>query len=253
MLKMIVTDLDDTLLRSDKTISDYTLKVLREAQKKGIVVAFATARSESVCNRFIGLVKPDAVISGSGAVISFNNAVIYKCFMDKDTTNELLSLLLNHPGVGSITVDTDIGFFVNRPLDNPDSDYHGAKYTDFREGLPCGSYKITPEIFDDKTINEILAAFPTVGATKFSGENWVRFADKTANKFEGIKILAAHIGINLKDIAAFGDDYSDIEMIRGCGFGIAVSNAIKEVKAVSDHVCGSNDNDGAAKWLEGRI
>lgn len=77
MLKMIITDLDQTLLRSDKTVSDYTVKVLNDCKQKGIVVAFATARSESACKRFIDLINPNAVISDGGAVVRLGHAVAY--------------------------------------------------------------------------------------------------------------------------------------------------------------------------------
>jgi len=49
---------------------------------------------------------------------------------------------------------------------------------------------------------------------------------------------------------AFGDDWNDIELLRNCGTGIAVANALNEAKAVADYVCASNDEDGVAKWLE---
>lgn len=57
-------------------------------------------------------------------------------------------------------------------------------------------------------------------------------------------------GIGTKDIFAFGDDYADIGMLRLCGKGIAMGNAIDEVKREADLVIGSNDKDGIAEYLE---
>lgn len=51
-------------------------------------------------------------------------------------------------------------------------------------------------------------------------------------------------------IAAFGDDMNDLEMVRNCGIGVAVRNAVEEVKRSADYICGSNDDDGVAKWIE---
>ena len=51
-------------------------------------------------------------------------------------------------------------------------------------------------------------------------------------------------------IAAFGDDFNDIGMLRLCGTGIAMENAIEEVKGVADEVCASNEKDGVAEWIE---
>jgi hydroxymethylpyrimidine pyrophosphatase-like HAD family hydrolase len=74
--------------------------------------------------------------------------------------------------------------------------------------------------------------------------------NKNARKQNAIKEIAKHFGLTLFEIAAFGDDYNDIEMLRECGFGVAVANAIDEVKAAANYVCGDCDNDGVAKWLE---
>ena len=113
--------------------------------------------------------------------------------------------------------------------------------------------KITVEITDDTTAYSIASVFPSVAVIRFSGENWYRFADKTADKWRGVKALAAHFGIDLKKAAAFGDDYNDADMLRFCGVGVAVANAIDEAKAAADYVCDSNDNDGVAKWLEEHV
>ena len=51
----------------------------------------------------------------------------------------------------------------------------------------------------------------------------------------------------------FGDDHDDIEPIKMCGMGVAVSNAIDEVKDVADAIAGNNDEDGVAKFIERKI
>lgn len=59
--------------------------------------------------------------------------------------------------------------------------------------------------------------------------------------------------IPLADIVSFGDDLNDREMLQICGTGVAVSNAIQEVKEVADEVTLSNDEDGVAAWIERNI
>lgn len=76
---------------------------------------------------------------------------------------------------------------------------------------------------------------------------------KQATKINGINVIAKQYGISIDEIAAFGDDYNDINMIESCGMGIAVSNAINEVKNAADEICSGNDDDGVAKWLEENI
>ena len=54
----------------------------------------------------------------------------------------------------------------------------------------------------------------------------------------------------MSDIAAFGDDFNDIEILRNCGIGVAVANECEVAKSAADYVCGSNDEDGVARWIE---
>ena len=62
--------------------------------------------------------------------------------------------------------------------------------------------------------------------------------------------VCAASGIKPAEIAAFGDDYADIGMLKLCGMGIAMGNAIDAVKETADLVIGSNDEDGIAEYLE---
>jgi len=77
-MKLIVTDLDSTLLRSDKSISKYTSDILKKCREKGILVGFASSRAESAMTRFIDAIKPDFLISSGGATISVGGKKIYE-------------------------------------------------------------------------------------------------------------------------------------------------------------------------------
>ncbi|MBQ5316439.1 MAG: HAD hydrolase family protein [Oscillospiraceae bacterium] len=67
--RMILTDLDHTLLRSDGTVSERTLSVLRAVQQKGIYVTLATARYYIGAERYTDMIKPDFIINTDGALI----------------------------------------------------------------------------------------------------------------------------------------------------------------------------------------
>lgn len=70
-----------------------------------------------------------------------------------------------------------------------------------------------------------------------------------ATKWNGIETVLNAYGIDVRDIMYFGDDYDDIEPIMRSGFGVAVSNAIEEVKEIADCIIDSNENDGMAKYI----
>lgn len=65
--------------------------------------------------------------------------------------------------------------------------------------------------------------------------------------------LAEYFNIAVSDVVTFGDDTSDIGVIKTAGIGVAMGNAIDEAKAVADFVCDTNDNDGVAKWINSFI
>ena len=71
----------------------------------------------------------------------------------------------------------------------------------------------------------------------------------TATKENAIEFLSSRLGIPVSQMAAFGDDYSDMGMLKMCGKGIAVGNAIEPVKAITDEITDSCDDDGVAKWI----
>ena len=76
---------------------------------------------------------------------------------------------------------------------------------------------------------------------------------KDATKANAVAALSRYWNIAQSEIVAFGDDLNDIDLLTYAGVGVAVANALDEVKAVADDICDTNDNDGVAKWLEENV
>ncbi|MBQ9135222.1 MAG: HAD hydrolase family protein, partial [Lachnospiraceae bacterium] len=72
-------------------------------------------------------------------------------------------------------------------------------------------------------------------------------------KEKAIEIVCDACNIGLADITAFGDDFADIGMLKLCGVGVAMGNAIDEVKEIADFVIGRNDEDGIAEYVEKEV
>ena len=72
----------------------------------------------------------------------------------------------------------------------------------------------------------------------------------TVSKWQALERLMAAKGWTANDVMAIGDDYNDLEMIRGAGLGIAMGNAVEPVRAAADHVTGSNDDDGVVQAIQ---
>jgi hydroxymethylpyrimidine pyrophosphatase-like HAD family hydrolase len=76
---------------------------------------------------------------------------------------------------------------------------------------------------------------------------------RKATKSTAVEDLALRWAIAREDIVAFGDDMNDIDMLAYAGIGVAVANALEEVKSAADTFCGDCDGDGVAKWLEENV
>lgn len=248
-IKMIALDLDDTLLRKDKSISEHTLSVLERCKQKGIKIAIATARSEVASKRCIEAVNPDIVVSSAGSLVRYGEKTIHKCMMSAEMSDGIVAELRGAEEFISISVEAESGFYATWEEAHSE-DYAHAVYYDFEVPLSEETYKIDVELSSSDSAKEVVAKYPDCTLTEFSGENWCRIASKESGKMSGIRAIAKFLGIDVSEIASFGDDFSDIEMIEHCGYGVAMGNAIAEVKAVAKYTCDTNENDGVAGWLE---
>ena len=249
---MLVFDLDGTLLRNDKTVSDYTVAVLRRCREKGILVALATARSHWVAQRIVDIVQPDALIVNGGALAFAKGERVVDRRFSAETTDALLAAIGKCPSLEHITMGTEEGYFVTWEYAKH-ADHAKAIKTDFSKPLGMRAYKITPSFMDEKDAHRVAALFPECDMTGFTGEKWYRFSPKGADKLAALRAISGKLSIPLDNMAAFGDDWNDLDMIRGCGTGIAMGNAIDVLKRAADQVCLSNEEDGAARWIEAHL
>lgn len=118
-----------------------------------------------------------------------------------------------------------------------------------------GAHKIMV-MGDPEGIDKLVAALQTSVAGKLhlyrSKADYLEVASSDISKLTGVEMLLAHKypGITLADCVAFGDNYNDIEMLKGVGTGVAVANAKPEVLAVADAVTGPAKEDGVALALQ---
>jgi len=92
------------------------------------------------------------------------------------------------------------------------------------------------EIFDEDQADRLKELLPQCDCIRFSDGCWYKFTRKGATKEKAIMELCAACQITPENIIAFGDDFADIGMLKLCGLGIAMGNAIREVKEIADDV-----------------
>jgi len=248
-IKMVITDLDFTVLHTDKNISAYTQDIFKRCADYGILTAVATARYFIGAERFIDILKPDYEITTDGTMTYCDKDFLFGYGFDIVATNSIISEIMSLNSTFELTVATDKGVYWNSEHISESPVLYKAIYNDYSAPLLDCAYKIVAEL-PERVIAERIAEKYCCNMITYRGENRYGFIVKSAGKMQAIMTLAKSLNITLSQIITFGDDLNDIEMLTQCGYGVAVSNAVDEVKKIADYITESNDNDGVAVFIE---
>ena len=241
--RAIIVDFDRTLLHTDKTISEYTVKVLLDLQKSGIRLFAATARPERAITDYCEMIPFDAVTTLNGAR-TIAKEDVFENPMNPHSAEEILLQLDHIPGM-VISLETGSGLYAN---------------TDIPIWKPTVTGNIR-ELSGTEKIYKILASHPGIPAaeinvslpddtyTSVADQKLVQIMSASATKWNGIQKMLEAYGITPDQAVYFGDDHDDVEPIRRCGCGVAVSNALECVRDAADYITESNDEDGVAGFL----
>ena len=249
--RLLLFDLDGTLLASDKTISAATLAALRACRARGMLIGVSTSRGEKNCMDFLPKLVPDIVIASGGALVKYRGEAVYTAEFSPAEAAAMIRTAREICGAAvEITIDTPDAHYWNYTVDplSWDKTWGGSIWTDYSE-IPAHPLKICVQAFDAGTAARLKAAFPDCDCARFTGSDWYKFTKKSATKENAVSHLCRALGITPAEITAFGDDYADIGMLALCGTGVAMGNAIPEVKAAADVIIGGNDEDGIAAYL----
>ncbi len=250
--KLLLFDLDGTLLRSDKTVSRRTLEAVSRCRERGLIVAVATSRSEQNAASYLADVRPDALIASGGALVRLRGETILRAEFSPEETLAMVAAAREICGAAvELTADTAEGHFWNWKVDPAKADAAwGDSIFDDVAHFSRATMKLCVLSPDPAAAEELARRFPASDCQRFSDGDWYKFTPKSATKEHAILALCGKCGAAPEEAVAFGDDWADIGMLRLCGTGVAMGNAIPEVKAAADAVIGTNDEDGITVFLE---
>lgn len=247
-MKAIITDLDRTLLRADKSISEYTANVLKKCKERGILILAASARPLRNIIPYNEFIKFDAITATNGAVVSLPHGIL-KFGISRESGEKILSGLLDHPDV-FLSIETSGGLYSNRDI----PEWEPFVYDKF-PALPDNVilYKILASSSQRPLYENFEKALTKDVYHTVANGDLIQIMSLAATKWNGVLHMLSHFNIDPEDCVYFGDDNDDIEPIKNCGIGVAVSNAIPSVLSVADRITDSNEMDGVAKFIEENI
>ena len=244
-IKAIVVDLDRTLLHTDKTLSAYTVDVLRKCKQRGIKIMVATARPLRTAVEYCEMIDADAMVVSNGARILRGN-LRTEYGIHHASAAHILNVLHRHPTL-RITLETGDCAYSNLPIEDYDtilSDNLAAVAQE--EGI----LKILVHLDNENTMALVQESLTEDVYYTVAHGYLLQIMNVAATKWNGIQSMLALCNCTPNETAYFGDDQDDIEPIKMCGFGVSVANGIDAVKAVADCIVESNDADGVARFLE---
>lgn len=264
--KLIVSDIDGTLLRSDKHISFVTKQRIFDLIYKGHIFAIATGRMHGA-GKII-----TTELDYDGFLISCNGAVVKHL-----KTGEVIQAIELAPELAKQVVDVCEQYGAYYHLYDIEAIY-ASRYANlaqkYAEGMPAlpEGYHFTvafPEdlpamvgqvpIYKIGLYHEDPETFSAVMKTlqKIEGLETCKSLDtsfdvmaKGVTKATGIEAIRAYYDIPLEHVIAFGDNENDMDMISYAGIGVAMGNAMEELKAAADFVTVTNDEDGLVYALD---
>lgn len=264
--RLVVSDLDETLLGSDHRISEENARAIREARDKGVKFVPATGRNYKSVQPMLELLglagaEDEYLIAYNGGAIVENsgNRILQLDSMPFDTADQLYRRGLGYDACVHVYTLEDVYAYnlweeERRYMKNLMFLHETEEQTlDFLQGQQILKVLYENENLPylkhiEKTLEKDLGR--QVEMT-YSGNRSLEFTRKGVNKGAALTALAGRLGIPMSEVVAVGDNLNDLSMLKEAGLGIAVRNAAPEAKAAADMVSEySNDENAVARILE---
>ncbi len=267
---LYISDLDGTLLRSDKELSSYTKYTLNKLISNGIHFSVATARSSATAIKILeGLDINVPVVLMNGVVIYDLAQMKYVKFevISARTARYIITVLKKHDITGfmyTISDNEQITYYenlctdvmkehydervtkYNKPYYKVESFMEKAyddniiyfSFMDIYERL----YRVQSELKDYEEIDSVLYR------DVYNENIWfLEIHSKKASKYNAVKYLRESLGYDT--IIGFGDNLNDIPLFEACDECYAVSNAVAQLKEKANGIIDDNNSDGVAKYI----
>lgn len=270
--KVIVLDVDGTLTNNEKKITAKTKEALLKAQENGTILVIASGRPTSGLR---DLAKELKMNENHGLLVSFNGSKVIDCETNEVLFNEPMSVedgqaVLNHMKKFNVIpmIYRDEYMYVQDVYNNM-IDYKGAPFNIIKYEARNCKFKLCEKddlaVFANFPLNKILTAaspeylrenyeemmapFKDKLSCMFTADFFFEFTAKGIDKARALETVLSHLGYTKDEVIAFGDGQNDASMVKYVGLGIAMENAVDELKEIADYITLSNEEDGIAHAL----
>lgn len=260
-VKIILSDIDGTFLKKDKTVPELHEKALKEILAQGIKFAFVSARMpEAIYPITDGINLPHtAVISYSGAmVLTDDEKILYDKKMPLEDTKNILTAMDNGWQDISVNYYTGRKWYV-RKID--ERVQHEIDVTQATAEIAEFENLIAEKILPNKILvmcepptceemeSKLGAQFPKLNVVR-SAPYLLEIMDKSVSKATGIEVLLKYYNFSVDEAIAFGDNYNDIEMLEYIPQSVAMGNAPQKILEIARNITETSEDAGIYTYLK---
>lgn len=260
--KLIATDVDGTLGNDNFMISKQNKAALKKAVDHGIKVVLCSGRTPDSLHAFekeIGLNIPGQY------GIGFNGATVYDAYtqqylfqdgISQETACHIIGMLHQLEPTSLVALYVDSGnLLAEEGLEDVLAQFNNDNLVTIKYVPKITAEMITSSVLnmycmgERDVLNQIYDALQGKDLKEcevsFTQYQLLEFMPPMVNKAHGIQRLCKHLGIDLSEVVTVGDNYNDIEMIEVAGLGVAVANAVNELKKHANYVTQKTNNEHA--------
>ncbi len=263
MRKMLVTDLDDTLLTDELTISNIDIEAIKKAKDQGHVIMLCSGRSNDSMMQFIETMDihddDEYFISFNGGRIdTVKGENIYLKPIKQDLMGEFIDIGYEFNVTTQLYYDSHLIVEEENEYSRVYQQRTNMKVRVLKDikSLPY-SLKVLYHHNDRKLLekikSEIEKKYAGIVNCFYSKKFYLEVTHIDVNKGLTVEWMAKHLGISRKDVICIGDGYNDVSMLQYAGYGCAVANASEGVKEVADYITRATNNEGAVAEVINRF
>ncbi len=265
-IKLVVCDLDGTLLNDKSEMSDYTISVLKKCKNEGIKVCFASGRYSEMMSIYSHQIDGvDYLISSNGALVQKQNNIIHKSIIHKDLVSMVLDYIFSNKmsfsmySIDHIYINDDALTGRIKKYENLTAEYGCNKKLAFSKiagasEVPQDEQIVKIVLYEqNETKSNAYTIFISQNDklhSESTGYGLVGTFESNVSKKTALQKIMDNLGITSDNVCVFGDFDNDLSMFSVATYKIAMENAIKELKDEATYITDSNNADGVAKYLE---
>lgn len=256
-VKMIVTDMDGTLLNSAHEVSNLFFEQFQELKARNIEFVAASGRQyHSILDKLAIIEKDITIVAENGAYIVKNGTELFVNAIPFTDIKQLAKTCENIPNTHVVLCGKKKAYIKNSPQKfiNTIAEYYTSfEVIDSFDNIPKDDFfKVALCHYDGSEAN-ILPHLSNIGdrwELKVSGKLWIDISLPSSHKGNAIAQLQQKFNISTEETMAFGDYNNDLEMLKKAKFSFAMANAHPNVKEIAQFETASNDDNGVEKIIQ---